>query len=294
MINFTNPAGMVTEAVHRHTDFKKFIGVCNIPVGMKMFINDVLQLSARDNLSVDLFGLNHLVFIKDVLVNGQSRFAELLDGVATGNLRASTVKNIFDLPFSEGLLRGLNLLPCSYLLYYYKQKEMLAIEIGEYYKGGARAKVVHQVEKQLFQRYQDPELNVKPEELTLRGGAYYSEAACEVISAIYNDKQSEHYVNIPHHGHIRNIPADWVVEMTCLVGRDGAKPHPRVTHFDEKVLGLIHTIKGFEVAASRAALSGQWHDLLLAMNATPLVNSDRDAEVIAKELLLAHQRYLPQ
>lgn len=140
IINFTNPAGMVTEAVYRHTNFKRFIGVCNIPIGMKMFITDVLQLSPSDELNIDLFGLNHLVFVRDVLVNGVSRFDELLDGVASGRLTANSVKNIFDLPFSEGLIRSLRLIPCSYLLYYFKPKEMLAIEMGEYYKGGARAR----------------------------------------------------------------------------------------------------------------------------------------------------------
>ncbi|MFL0339778.1 6-phospho-beta-glucosidase [Enterobacter ludwigii] len=293
VINFTNPAGMVTEAVYRHTDFKRFIGVCNIPIGMKMFISDVLELTDTDDLSIDLFGLNHMVFIKDVIVNGQSRFSELLDGVASGRLTAASVKNIFDLPFSEGLIRSLNLLPCSYLLYYFKQKEMLAIEMGEYYKGGARAQVVQKVEKQLFDLYKDPNLNVKPKELELRGGAYYSDAACEVINAIYNDKQAEHYVNVPHHGHIDNIPADWAVEMTCILGRDGARPHPRIIHFDDKVMGLIHTIKGFEVAASNAALSGELNDVLLALNLSPLVHSDRDAEQLASEMILAHEKWLP-
>lgn len=293
VINFTNPAGMVTEAVYRHTGFKRFIGVCNIPIGMKMFISDVLELTDTDDLSIDLFGLNHMVFIKDVIVNGQSRFSELLDGVASGRLTAASVKNIFDLPFSEGLIRSLNLLPCSYLLYYFKQKEMLAIEMGEYYKGGARAQVVQKVEKQLFDLYKDPNLNVKPKELELRGGAYYSDAACEVINAIYNDKQAEHYVNVPHNGHIDNIPADWAVEMTCILGRDGARPHPRITHFDDKVMGLIHTIKGFEVAASNAALSGELNDVLLALNLSPLVHSDRDAEQLASEMILAHEKWLP-
>ena len=293
VINFTNPAGMVTEAVFRHTRFKKFIGVCNIPVGMKMFIQDVLKLTPQDDLSIDLFGLNHMVFIKDVIVNGESRFAELLDGVASGTLTAGSVKNIFDLPFSEGLIRSLNLLPCSYLLYYFKQKEMLAIEMGEFYKGGARASVVQKVEKQLFDLYKDPELSVKPKELELRGGAYYSDAACEVISAIYNDKQTEQYVNFPHNGHIDNIPAEWAIEMTCTIGRDGATPHPRLTHFDDKVLGLIHTIKGFEIAASEAALSGKFNDVLLALNLSPLIHSDKDAEVLAREMLLAHEALLP-
>ncbi|MFD2021727.1 6-phospho-beta-glucosidase [Pseudocitrobacter faecalis] len=293
VINFTNPAGMVTEAVYRHTNFKRFIGVCNIPIGMKMFITDVLNLSEKDDLSIDLFGLNHMVFIRDVLVNGTSRFAELIDGVASGTLTANSVKNIFDLPFSEGLIRSLNLIPCSYLLYYFKTKEMLAIEMGEYYKGGARAQVVQKVEKQLFELYKNPDLNVKPKELEQRGGAYYSDAACEVINAIYNDKQAEHYVNFPHNGHVDNIPADWAVEMTAILGRDGAKPHPRLTHFDDKVLGLIHTIKAFEIQASHAALSGDINDVELAMNLSPLIGSDKEAEILAREMILAHEEWLP-
>jgi len=294
VINFTNPAGMVTEAVYRHTNFKRFIGVCNIPIGMKMFIRDVLAMKEEDELSIDLFGLNHMVFIKDVWVNGESRFSELMDGVASGTMAAASVKNIFDLPFSEGFLRALNLLPCSYLLYYIKQKEMLAIEMGEYYKGGVRAQVVQKVEKELFDLYKDPELAVKPKALEQRGGAYYSDAACEVINAIYNDKQVEHYVNVPHHGQIDNIPADWSVEMTCILGRDGAKPHPRLTHFDEKALGLIYTIKGFEIAASQAAVSGELNDVLLALNLSPLIHFDMDAEKLARDMLIAHQKWLPR
>ncbi len=96
-------------------------------------------------------------------------------------------------------------------------------------------------------------------------------------------------MNIPHHGHVDNIPADWAVEMSCTLGRDGAKPTPRITHFDEKVLGLIYTIKGFEVAASRAAISGELNDVLLALNLSPLIHSDRDAEQLAREMILAHE-----
>lgn len=294
VINFTNPAGMITEAVYRHSQFRKFIGVCNVPVGMKMLISDILSCNADDDISMDLFGLNHLVFIKDVWVNGQSRFEEVLERITSGEISGSTVKNIFSLPFDSGLLRGLRLIPCSYLLYYFKQKEMLAIEMGEYYKGGVRAQVVQKLEAKLFELYKDPTLDVKPQELNERGGAYYSDAACGVINAIYNNLHSEHYINIPHHGQIDNIPPDWTVEMTCLLGSSGATPHPRITRFDEKVLGLIHTIKGFEIAAAKAALSGKLDDVLVALNLNPLIGSDRDAAVLARELLLAHKAHLPQ
>ena len=214
------------------------------------------------------------------------------DGVASGQLKASGVKNIFDLPFSEGLIRSLNLLPCSYLLYYFKQKRCWLLKWANTTKA-AHERRSYRKSRNNFLSYIKPGLKVKPKELEQRGGAYYSDAACEVINAIYNDKQAEHYVNIPHHGHIDNIPADWAVEMTCTLGRDGATPHPRITHFDDKVMGLIHTIKGFEIAASNAAPSGEFNDVLLALNLSPLVHSDRDAELLAREMILAHEKWLP-
>ncbi len=83
------------------------------------------------------------------------------------------------------------------------------------------------------------------------------------------------------------------MESLPKLGRDGATPHPRITHFDDKVMGLIHTIKGFEIAASNAALSGEFNDVLLALNLSPLVHSDRDAELLAREMILAHEKWLP-
>jgi 6-phospho-beta-glucosidase len=59
------------------------------------------------------------------------------------------------------------------------------------------------------------------------------------------------------------------------------------------VLGLIYTIKGFEVAASQAAISGELNDVLLALNLSPLIHSDRDAEQLAREMILAHEKWLP-
>ncbi len=81
------------------------------------------------------------------------------------------------------------------------------------------------MEKQLFELYKNPDLNVKPKELEQRGGAYCSDAACEVITAIYNDKQTEHYVNIPHHGHVDNYPGG-------LGGRDELHLRPRRVEAD--------------------------------------------------------------
>ncbi len=293
MINFANPAGMVTEAVNTYTDFKRFIGVCNVPVGMKLATSEQLGLDPKD-CEMDMFGLNHMVFMKDFYVNGESKFEKVISALTSDTEDVQVVKNIVELGFDKDFIKGMNLVPCPYHRYYFKEKEMHAIEIGEYYKGETRAEVVKRVEAELFELYKDPELAIKPPQLELRGGAHYSDAACEVINAIYNDLNTEQYVNVPNNGHVKNIGEDWSIEITCTIGKDGAKPVERITHFDESVLGLISSIKFFEKAASKAAVTGNYHDALIAMNINPLVHSDEDAKVILDEMLQAHHKHLPQ
>lgn len=295
LINFTNPAGLITEAVYRHTQFRRFIGVCNVPVGMKMFAKELLGCDAQAQVNMDLFGLNHMVFMQDFLLDGHSKMSELLTAVTEdSNKQSASVKNISDLPFDMDFINGLQLIPCPYLRYYLKEKEMLAIEMGEFYKGATRAEVVQKIETDLFTLYQDPELDVKPKQLEERGGAYYSDAACDVINAIVNDKQSEHYVNICNSGHVKNIPHDWCIEISCTIGKDGAKPKAHLNHFDERVLGIISSIKSYEIATSKAAVTGDYKDLVVAMNVNPLIHSDISAKAIIHDMLLAHKEHLPQ
>lgn len=293
MINFANPAGMVTEAVNRFTDFKRFIGVCNVPVSMKMVAAKELGANYED-CTMDLFGLNHMVFMSDFQVKGVSKFDQLITNL-TGDVEGEqAVKNIVNLGFDKDFIRGLNLIPCPYHRYYFKEKEMHAIEMGEFYKGETRAEVVKKVEAELFELYKDPDLAIKPPQLELRGGAHYSDAACEVINAITNDLQTEQYVNIPNNGHIENMGADVSIEISCIIGKDGAKPVERIRSFDPKVIGLISSIKAFEIEASKAAVTGDYHQALVAMNINPLVHSDEDAKIILDELLDAHKKYLPK
>ncbi len=293
VINFANPAGMITEAVNRFTDFKRFIGVCNVPINMKISGATALETDL-DKCEMDLFGLNHMVYMSDFYVDGKSKFAELKDILINGDSNNPVVKNIVDIDFDKNFLDVLNLVPCPYHRYYYKEKEMHAIEIGEFYKGQTRAEVVKGIEAELFELYKDEDLKVKPKQLENRGGAHYSDAACEVINAIQNDLNSEQYVIVPNNGHITNIDPNWSIEITCTIGKDGATPVSRITHFDEKVLGLISSIKSFEIEGAKAAISGDYKQMLLAMNINPLVHSDIDAKVIGDELLEAHKQYLPQ
>ncbi|WOO87581.1 6-phospho-beta-glucosidase [Mollicutes bacterium LVI A0039] len=293
LINFANPSGMVTEAVNRFTDFKRFVGVCNVPISMKMEAAKALGADVND-CQMDLFGLNHLVYMSDFYVKGESKFAELICALTSGDESSQTVKNIVSLGFDTEFIKSLNLIPCPYHRYYYKEKEMTAIEMGEFYKGETRAEVVKRVEAELFELYKDVNLNVKPKQLDERGGAHYSDTACEVINAIYNDLGTEQYVNIPNNGHVKNIPADWAIEITATIGKDGAQPTERIVEFENKVYGLISTIKAFEIEASKAAITGDYHTALMAMNMNPLIHSDEDAKLILDEMLEAHKKYLPQ
>ncbi len=293
LINFANPAGMVTEAVNRFTNFKRFIGVCNVPVGMKMASAEALGVDPKD-CQMDVFGLNHMVFMSDFYVNGESKFDELLNIITDGESSKPGVKNIVDLDFDKDFIKALNLIPCPYHRYYFKEKEMTMIELGEFYKGETRAEVVSRLEADLFELYKDPNLAIKPPQLEERGGAHYSDAACEVINAIYNDLNSEQYVNIANNGHINNIDSDWSIEITAKIGKNGAVASERIKQFDTKVLGLIASIKAFEIEASRAAISGDYNQALVAMNINPLVHSDTDAKILLDQLLDAHKQYLPQ
>lgn len=293
LINFANPAGMVTEAVNRFSDFKRFVGVCNVPISMKMEAANALNADVAD-CEMDLFGLNHMVYMKNFYVKGESKFDQLIDALTSSDEeKTQTVKNIVNLGFETEFIKSLNLIPCPYHRYYYKEKEMTAIELGEFYKGETRAEVVKGVEAELFELYKDENLAIKPPQLDERGGAHYSDAACEVINAIYNDLQTEQYVNIPNNGHITNVPADWAIEITAKIGKNGATPIERIKEFDSKTLGLISSIKAFEIEASNAALSGDYHSALMAMNMNPLVHSDNDAKQLLDEMLEAHEQYLP-
>lgn len=292
MINFTNPAGMVTQAVSTYTNFKRFIGVCNVPIGLKMDLCKQLELD-KNKTSMQVYGLNHMVYVKDVIHNKTSYIDEIIKKITEGD-ELGGVKNVASLGYEPKFIKALGLIPCSYHRYYYKSKEMLAIEMGEFYKGETRAEKVMRIEKELFELYQDPNLDVKPKQLEERGGAYYSDAACNVINAIYNDSQEECYVNIPHNGHIENFDPDYTIEVTAKIGKEGAVIDENIKKFDPAVLGLISEIKSFELIASKAAVTGDYNTALLAMTINPLVHSDVDAKKILDEMLEAHKRYLPQ
>ncbi|WP_371068899.1 6-phospho-beta-glucosidase [Sediminibacillus sp. JSM 1682029] len=290
LINFSNPAGMVTEAVLRYTDIKKTVGLCNVPIGMRMSVAEMLEVEP-DRVHIDFAGLNHMVFGLRVYLDGEEVTSQVLDKLTSGE--SMTMKNIVDLGWEPEFIRALKVLPCPYHRYYYQTDKMLNQEKKEANEAGSRAEVVQQLEKELFELYSDPELAIKPPQLEERGGAYYSDAACSLIDSIYNNRGDIQPVNTRNNGAISGIPAESAVEVNCVITKDGPKPI-QVGELPVPVQGLVQQIKSFERTAAEAAVTGDYRTALLAMTINPLVPSDTVAKQILDEMLEAHKAHLPQ
>ncbi|KOA80288.1 diacetylchitobiose-6-phosphate hydrolase [Bacillus stratosphericus] len=291
LVNFTNPAGMVTEAVLRYTNLKKVVGLCNVPIGIKMGIAKALDVDV-ERIEVQFAGLNHMVYGLDVYLDGVSIMDQVLDELGNPNSQWS-MRNIEAKNWEPSFIKGLGIIPCPYHRYYYKTKDMLEEEQKAAQEKGTRAEVVQQVEHELFELYKDPDLSIKPPQLEKRGGAYYSDAACNLISSIYNDKHDIQPVNTVNRGAIASIPAESAVEVNCIITKDGPKPIA-TGDLPVAVRGLVQQIKSFERVAAEAAVKGDYETALVAMTINPLVPSDEIAKQILDEMLEAHREYLPQ
>ncbi|WP_066055052.1 6-phospho-beta-glucosidase [Robertmurraya korlensis] len=291
LINFTNPAGMVTEAVLRYSNIKKVVGLCNVPIGMRMGIAKALKVEP-ERVHVDFAGLNHMVYGLNVYLDGKSVMDQVIEEMANPE-NAMTMKNISGLSWEPDFIKGVGVIPCGYHRYYYKTNEMLQEELEKAETEGTRAEVVQRLEKDLFELYKDPNLDIKPPQLEKRGGAYYSDAACNLINSIYNDKRDIQPVNTRNNGAIASIEDDSAVEVNCIITKEGPKPIA-VGDLPVAVRGLVQQIKSFERVAAEAAVTGDYKKAVLALTINPLVQSDKLAKEIVDEMLEAHKEHLPQ
>ncbi|WP_182200659.1 6-phospho-beta-glucosidase [Paraliobacillus salinarum] len=291
LINFTNPAGMVTEALLKHSEHKKVIGVCNVPINMTYSIASLLQVDPED-VHITFGGLNHMLYGLDIQVNGVSKIKDVIELMSSAENQLS-MKNIAPLPWDKDFLNALQAIPSPYHRYYYKTEAMLKKEILEFNQGKTRAEVVKETEAELFELYKDKHLDIKPPQLEKRGGAYYSDTACNLISSIYTDKRDIQTLNTKNNGAISSLPDDTVVEVNCIVTRNGPIPLS-VGPLPISVQGLVQQIKSFELTTVDAAVTGSYDKALLALCINPLITDDKKAKLILDEMLEAHKDYLPQ
>ena len=292
LINFSNPAGMVTEAMLRYSEFDKVIGLCNIPIGMRMRVAQILDVEAR-RVQIDFAGLNHMVFGLHVYLDGENVTARLLTMMTGEKTPGFIANNIPDMGWEPEFVKALGVLLCPYHKYYYQTHEMLAEQQAALKMHGTRAEVVQKLEEELFELYKNPNIVSKPPQLEKRGGAYYSDAACSLIDSIHNDRRDIQTVNVRNNGAIASIPVESAVEVNCIITKDGPKPIV-VGDLPVPVRGLVQQIKSFERVAAEAAVTGDYDMALLAMTINPLVPSDKIAKRILDEMLVTHRDYLPQ
>lgn len=279
IVDFTNPVGIVTRALldagHRA------LGLCNVAIGFQRHLAARFGVTA-DRVALDHAGLNHLSWIRQVIVDGTDRLPEMLDDPADLKALADTVR------MPAELMRTIRAIPSYYLHYFY----CTDVAIHEQLSGSHRAAEVMEIEQRLLEMYADPALDHKPELLEQRGGAYYSEAAAALVTSLLTGDGARHYVDLRNDGTITGLPDDAVVEVPALVDRDGAHSVP-VAPLAPEFLGLVQAVTSYEVLAIEAARTGSRTAALRALMANPLVRQWDLAVPMLDELLAANRDYLP-
>jgi 6-phospho-beta-glucosidase len=276
LINFTNPAGIITEAVLTHAAVK-VVGLCNGPFGTRRAIARALD-ATDTQLAMRYFGLNHLSFAANITMRGRDVTEQVVSALASQTDETGAA-----------LLRGLQMVPSGYLQYFYRTPERLQEQQSE---AKSRAERVMEIEEELLRLYQDPNLAEKPKILEQRGGAWYSTVATMVIAAMVGNTGEVHIVNTRNEGAIPDLPPECAVEVPATVDARGARaivqgPLPL------RVRGLVQHVKAYEQLAVQAAVSGDRETAIWALVNNPLVGSYQAASQLFDRLLEAHRAYLP-
>ncbi|WP_270692790.1 6-phospho-beta-glucosidase [Aeromonas sp. QDB09] len=285
LLNFTNPSGMVTEAVLRHSKIKA-VGLCNVPVIMQKGVATLLESRDEQEFIMQVAGLNHFIFVRQIQHQGKDKLGEVIALLAQGP-DPLVPRNIPPFAWPKDLLANLGMIPCAYLRYYYMSDDILKQELGEASGEGTRGEVVKAIEQQLFDLYRNPDLAEKPKALEGRGGQYYSEAACKLMSAIHNDKRIIMHVNTRNNGAINGLPDECAVEVSSLITKSGPLPL-NVAPFPQDTLRLLQLMKEFEQLTIEAAITGNRHTAWRALVLNPLITSGSRLEQALDEVIAAH------
>jgi 6-phospho-beta-glucosidase len=278
IVDFTNPVGIVTrsllDAGHRA------VGLCNVAIGLQRFTASLLGVEP-ERVLVDQVGLNHLTWVRALLLDGEDVLPDLL--ADHGDELAAHV----DLP--RALLERLGTIPSYYLRYFYFHDEVLASQLV----GTPRAAEVAEIERELLELYRDPELKTKPKLLERRGGAFYSEAATQLVASLASDAGDAQVVDVRNNGTIAGLADDDAVEVPARITANGPQPLEQAPLAPE-LLGLVQHVAAYERLAAAAAITGDRDLVYKALLAHPLVSQVPPVEELTEELLAADREHLPQ
>jgi alpha-galactosidase/6-phospho-beta-glucosidase family protein len=315
LVNFTNPVGIVMQALHERTSVRA-VGICDGPISMQRSVAAFLGLP-REQVHADYAGLNHCGWIHRVLVDGHDRLPELLDRFA----ELQTADEQWRL-FDPALVRGIGMLPMEYLYFYYYRDRALANIRGS---GGSRGRQLQALNDALW-----PVLRARidagdlpgaaaawertmgerdatyfarergeavPEEADEPGDVFegegYEGVATAVMAAAVRRRKVPLILNIPNRGAIEGLRDDDVVEVTCLADEHGAHPIAQ-GEIPEAALALLAQVKLYERLTVTAAVEGSYDAALGALLAHPLVASYPAAAAILDEYVERLAGLLPR
>ena len=305
LVDFTNPVGIVTQALL--DEGHRAVGLCNVAIWAQRRLGHYLGVDP-DDVEIEHVGLNHLTWIRSARISGSGRSSSTGDvelgggsgaaGVGSGG--TDRLGDLFErfgpeLELESGVpidvLRMQHALPSYYVHYYYQHDAEVAQQATPGHR--SRADVVAELETKLLEDYRDPTLVTKPAALSYRGGAFYSLAAVRLMASLHDGKGDIQVVDTRNDGAVPGLPDDAVVETTAVVDADGAHPLPQ-RPLPPDMLGLVQHAKAYERLAVRAACSGSREDVVRALLANPLVGQYPLAAELADELLAANKDHLPR
>jgi 6-phospho-beta-glucosidase len=286
-IDFTNPTGLVTQALSDRGH--RAIGLCNVAIGYQRGFANLFDVHV-DRVRLDHVGLNHLTWERKVLVDGVDRLPEVVEAIddPASPFRSFIEELADEVPLD--LVKALGAIPSSYLHYYYRTEQVLSEQ-----RAGttSRAEEVMRIESQLLELYRDPDLDTKPKLLEERGGAHYSDAAAALVASLHAGTGDVQVVNVRDGGAIPGLADDAVVEISAKVDREGA--HPLSTEaLAPEMQGLVAHAKAYELLAIEAAIGGSRSVALKALMTNPLVGDHDRAAPLLAALLDANRASLPR
>jgi 6-phospho-beta-glucosidase len=277
IVDFTNPVGIVTRALldagHRA------VGLCNVAIGFQRWFAELLGVDPS-RVRLDHVGLNHLSWERGVLLDGVNVLPQLLAD------HAEPIADRIQLPVD--VVRTLGVVPSYYLRYFYAHDAV----VREQLTSQPRAARVAEIELELLELYRDPELNTKPKLLTERGGAFYSEAALDLVTSLVTDRGDVQVADVRNAGAFSFLPDDAVVELPAVVSALGAHPLPISEPLDPLFTGLIAHTAAYEELALEAALLGGRDRVFRALLAHPLIGQIEQAERLTDNLIADNGAYL--
>ena len=289
LANFTNPAGLVTEALTRYASDLPAVGVCNAAIGTKVHMLESWaettgQTIKPDQAALKTLGLNHLTWHYGFTIDDEDVFPQILTRYIE-HLRA-----VEHPEWDPATIEALRMIPNYYLAYFYYTDRKIA---DQEKWPPSRAEQVQAIEEDLLREYAEPDRTEPPPDLMKRGGAYYSTVATQLLNAHYNDLGEEHVVNTRHNGAVAGWPADWVLEMPCRVDAAGVHPLP-ADPLPPVCFGLIAQVKAYEMMTVEAAVHGDRQAAYQALLAHPLGPQADQVGAVLDDLLETNRRWLPQ